>query len=320
MTVLVVTFSSDRPADRVIEAIEARGGQAFRLDSDLFPTELRLALRSRHGPGRGFIESAAGRLELADVRSVWYRRLDPGGALPRELDPQLRSASIGEVRATIQGLVTSLEVPMVDRIDRILHAGQKALQLEVAARLGLEVPATLTTNDPDAVRAFAAACPAGIITKMLSSFAIHEQGEERVVFTNPVSAEDLAELEGLELCPMTFQERVAKERELRVTIVGRRVFAAAIDSQASETAREDWRRDGVGLIDAWQHYALPDPVAGKLLELMEFFGLGYGAIDLIVTPDGRHVFLEVNPCGEFFWLEEAPGLPISEALAQLLLS
>jgi hypothetical protein len=53
--------------------------------------------------------------------------------------------------------------------------------------------------------------------------------------------------------------------------------------------------------------------------LMDCFVLNYGAVDLIVTPDGRHVFLEVNPVGEFFWLEQYPGLPVSDAIADVLL-
>ena len=52
---------------------------------------------------------------------------------------------------------------------------------------------------------------------------------------------------------------------------------------------------------------------------MEYLGLNYGAIDLIVTPNGEYFFLEINPVGEFFWLELCPGLPISEAIANILL-
>jgi hypothetical protein len=110
-----------------------------------------------------------------------------------------------------------------------------------------------------------------------------------------------------------------KRLELRVTIVGRRVLAAAIDSQVSERAAHDWRRDGVRLLDAWQPYTLPVKVEEKLLRLMDYFKLNYGAADFIVTPEGRHVFLEVNPVGEFFWLEQRPGLPISETIADVLL-
>jgi glutathione synthase/RimK-type ligase-like ATP-grasp enzyme len=73
------------------------------------------------------------------------------------------------------------------------------------------------------------------------------------------------------------------------------------------------------MIQDWQPYELPREVEEKVLRLMDYFVLNYGAIDFIVTPDGRHVFLEVNPVGEFFWLERCPGLPIADAIADVLL-
>jgi glutathione synthase/RimK-type ligase-like ATP-grasp enzyme len=158
-----------------------------------------------------------------------------------------------------------------------------------------------------------------MVTKMLSSFAVYEGGRELVVFTNRVKPEDLADLSGLSLCPATFQEAIPKALELRATVVGDRVMTASIDSQSSERAADDWRRDGLRMIQDWQPYELPREVEEKLLRLMDYFVLNYGAIDLIVTPDGRHVFLEVNPVGEFFWLERHPGLPVSEAIADVLL-
>jgi glutathione synthase/RimK-type ligase-like ATP-grasp enzyme len=73
------------------------------------------------------------------------------------------------------------------------------------------------------------------------------------------------------------------------------------------------------MIQDWQPYELPREVEEKILRLMDYFVLNYGAIDIIVTPDGRHVFLEINPVGKFFWLERCPGLPISDAIADVLL-
>jgi glutathione synthase/RimK-type ligase-like ATP-grasp enzyme len=154
---------------------------------------------------------------------------------------------------------------------------------------------------------------------MLSSFAIYDEGKELVVFTNPVKVEDLADLSGLSLCPATFQELLPKALEIRATVVGRRVMSAAVDSQVSARATHDWRRDGVRMLQDWRPYELPAEVEEKILRLMDYFSLNYGAIDIILTPDGRHVFLELNPCGEFFWLERSPGLPISDAIADLLL-
>src|SRR5688572_14081766 len=111
-------------------------------------------------------------------------------------------------------------------------------------------------------------------------------------------------MEGLELCPMTFQEKIEKRVELRVTIVGDRVFSAAVDSSALERSKNDWRREGVALIRAWTPHPLPPTVEKQLLGVMDFFGLNYGAMDVIVTPDDRYVFIEVNPVGEFFWLDK----------------
>jgi glutathione synthase/RimK-type ligase-like ATP-grasp enzyme len=158
-----------------------------------------------------------------------------------------------------------------------------------------------------------------MITKMLSSFAIYEGGKELVVFTNPVKPENLADLSGLRLCPATFQEMLPKSLEIRATVVGQRVMSAAVDSQVSTRATHDWRRDGVRMLQDWKPYQLPVEVEEKILRLMDYFSLNYGAVDIILTPDGKHIFLELNPCGEFFWLERSPGLPISDAIADVLL-
>ena len=131
--------------------------------------------------------------------------------------------------------------------------------------------------------------------------------------------EDLADLSGLSLCPATFQELLPKSLEIRVTVVGNRVMSAAVDSQVSTRATHDWRRDGVHMLQDWRPYQLPLEIEEKILRLMDYFSLNYGAIDIILTPDGKHVFLELNPCGEFFWLERSPGLPISDAIADILL-
>ncbi|MEO0842828.1 MAG: MvdD family ATP-grasp ribosomal peptide maturase, partial [Cyanobacteria bacterium J06643_5] len=222
---------------------------------------------------------------------------------------------------TIAGMIASIKGFHLDKVVNIRLAENKQLQLQVAEEIGLKIPRTLITNNPETVKQFAEECQQGIITKMLSSFAIYDNfGKEKVVFTNPVTLEDINNLDGLNLCPMTFQEKVSKALELRTIIVGKNVFTAAVDSQALQKSRYDWRKEGLALINAWQHHDLPKSIEKKLLKLMAYFGLNYGAIDIILTPDGEYVFLEVNPVGEFFWLEHCPGLPISQAIAELLIS
>ena len=322
MSVLIITHSQDNESiSMVLNVIKKQGGQAFRFDTDRFPTEVRLDIYYGQGEERLILDSGEEKLDLRKVSAVWYRRIAIGARIPTLMEPQMRQASLQESRVTIQGLLASLSAFYLDPIVKVERAKNKQLQLKIAQEIGLDIPRNLTTNNPEAVREFAQACEEGMIVKMLSSFAIYDkEGQEKVVFTNRVKPEELENLEGLHLCPMTFQEQIPKALELRTTIVGDRVFTAAIDSQSNQKARDDWRRQGLVMVKDWKPYELPGDVREKILKLMRYFGLNYGAIDLILTPDGRHVFLEINPVGEFFWLEcYPPHFPISQAIAELLL-
>jgi MvdD family ATP-grasp ribosomal peptide maturase len=320
MSVLIITRSDDNESVRMVaQAIERKGGEAIRFDTDCYPTDVRLTAYYKRDEERLTLTNDTGEFDLRAVTAIWHRRLNFGAQLPPSLDRQLRAASLTETRAAAQGMLASLKAFRMDAVEHIRRAENKQLQLQVARTLGLEIPGTLTTNDPAAVHDFARSCQSGIVTKMLSSFAVYEEGRELVVFTNPVKPEDLADLTGLRFCPATFQEMIPKALELRTTVVGRRVMSASINSQASERAAHDWRRDGTRMAQDWQPYELPVEVEEKILRLMDYFALSYGAIDIIVTPDGRHVFLEINPVGEFCWLERYAGLPIADAIADVLL-
>ncbi len=320
MTVLIITHSQDNASiPLVMQAISSRGEKAFRFDTDRFPTEILLDVYYGDSE-RLIITDNDHKVDLNDVSAVWYRRIAIGAKIPTTMEKQMRQASIQESRVTVQGMIASIRGFHLDPIPNIRRAENKQLQIQVAREIGLDTPRTLTTNNPEAVKQFAQECSQNMITKMLSSFAIYDgKGAENVVFTNPVTIEDLENLEGLKFCPMTFQENIPKALELRTIIVGKSVFTAAVNSQSRDKSRYDWRRQGIPLLNAWEHYDLPKNIEENLLKLMKEFGLNYGALDLILTPDDRHIFLEVNPVGEFFWLEDCPGLPISQAIADLLL-
>lgn len=321
MNVLIVTHSNDNDSvDMVTAALARRGAKAIRFDTDRFPGEVGLDLRLSNGQRVLRLRDGGVEHDLGTLTAAWHRRISTGAGIPKALDPQVRAASVEESRRVANGLLASLTCFVLDPWVRIRQGECKQLQLELARSVGLDLPRTLVTNEPEAVRTFFEECGGRVMTKMMASFAIHEDdGREQVVFTNPIAAADLEDLDGLRLCPMTFQERVDKARELRVTIVGDRVFTAAIDSNAMERSKTDWRREGMAMIDQWQTCALPAETEKQLLALMDVLGLNYGAADFIETPDGRLVFLEVNPAGEYFWLERLNGLPISDALADVLL-
>lgn len=334
MSILLITRSDDNDTvKRVSAALERRGELAVRLNTDRYPDLVRLATRVSTTPStttrakpraatERWLHTPDGRFDLNEVTAVWYRRYLAGGALPLELGDML-PASVEEARRSLYGMIAALPCFHLDTLEAVRRCDHKELQLIRGRALGLDVPRTLFTNDPAAARAFFDECDGRVITKMQSSFAIHREGKEHVVFTNVVERAHLDDLEGLRHCPMTFQEHLPKRLELRATVVGKRVLTAAVDSQQTALTRTDWRKDGVGLLRSWSPYQLPRSVEKALLALLDDIGLNYGAADFVVTPDGRHVFLEVNAGGEWFWLDEptsvgGPGLRIADAVAETL--
>ncbi len=316
-TVLVITHSADPAPARVIAELEQSGAQAVRLDTDRFPRESQLVLEQ--GPGRRsrFLFRDGDQLvDLLSVDSVWYRRfyraeLDP------ELDPSYRDYAQAETRTLLSALFAALgHARWVDPIERVHRAHHKTLQLEIAQRAGFVVPDTLTTNDPEAARRFFAAHPA-IVTKMLNAISFRDDGTEQMVFTSVVTEEHLLALDGLRHCPAVFQEKVEKDVELRVAVVGKKLFVASVSAEPGTPGAVDWRQDP-NLAYRFRPAEVPASVADCIHRVMDAFGLSYGSFDIIRRPDGTHVFLEVNSAGEWMWLAEMVGLPIAGALAELL--
>jgi glutathione synthase/RimK-type ligase-like ATP-grasp enzyme len=313
MTILVLTHRGDAMRDLLAE-LPAREPGVVLVDTDRFPSAIDLDASFEDGRLEGHLGVDGRRIDLGAISSVWHRREAVGADLPPDLPPDLRAACVDESEAVLIGTLAATDAFHVDpQVVRRL-ARTKPLQLERARRAGLAVPRTLTSTDPAALRAFAAEHDA--VFKMLENYVDPARPGRATVFVNRVRADQIDA--DATLVPVTLQERLEKALEVRAVVVGRRVYAAAVRSQASPLARDDWRRDGAGLIDAWFPWTLPADVEAALLRLHDALGLTYGASDLVVTPEGRTVFLEVNPMGEFFWLEARLGFPILADLADVL--
>lgn len=247
-------------------------------------------------------------VDLAEVGAVWYRRLRPLG-LSDDLDATGRLFAWSEATETVAGLWYSLDAWWMNHPLADDAAQRKILQLRVAVDVGLAVPDTLVTNDPDAARAFVDRLgPGRVIRKAFRN--ISEAPRQTAV----VGAEELARLDLVRYAPVIFQGFVAAELDLRVTVVDGEVFAAQIRSDADHQV--DYRL-GLGTADVRAHQ-LPDEVEDRLRELMARLGVSYGAIDLRLTPQGEYVFLEINPGGEYLFASQRTGQPVPQAIAAAL--
>lgn len=195
----------------------------------------------------------------------------------------------------------------------------KLNQLALAGRLGFSIPRTLVTNDPDQLINFFHVCQGRIISKTPIPLATTRDGEKVQPFTREVHRRDLADHEAVRFAAVTFQENILKKVELRVTVIGGTVLAAEIRSTESNRTLTDWRHYPEHAGDRnYGIHQLPEKVSRACRKVVQALGLCFGAIDLILTPEGDYVFLEINPGGQWAWIEDYTGLPISQAVADLL--
>ncbi|HVF68520.1 MAG TPA: hypothetical protein VM914_12700 [Pyrinomonadaceae bacterium] len=317
--VLLVTHSGDHfTVERVAEALARRGARPVRLDTDLFPEEIRLSAALGSGAAENVLRAGGVELEASEVRAVWARRVWPP-RLSGDLDERFRASCVRESAAALECFFDGLHGARWVNDQRSERAAEnKLLQLRAARDAGLEIPLTLLTNDAGRARAFYESHGGRVVAKLLRPLSVSMGNAPVFVYTSDVRAEDIEALDSLRHCPVVFQRKIEKRRELRVAYVAGKLFAGALDASASARGRTDWRLAGPDEC-SWSRARLPPPLTARLKKLMSRLGLDYGAIDLIETPDGRHVFLEVNPGGEWGMLEHDLGLPISEAIAEALL-
>ncbi|WP_315823842.1 MvdC/MvdD family ATP grasp protein [Paraflavitalea speifideaquila] len=318
--ILIVTHSADNSSTQiVIDHIREAGAEAIRLDVDRYPLETGLTTLYSAEGWRIQLTTDGMVHELEDVTAVWYRRgYNLGKGLQTVVEAPYLPATIEEVKRTLLGMVEGLNAFHLGRNSVYRRLDSKEEQLKVAVRNGLLVPPTCISNDPQQVSRFIDKHER-VVSKMQSSFAIYREGEEEVVFTNTVNAAHLEQLDALRYCPMVFQQQLEKKLELRVTIVGQAIFAFSIDSQQTRDAKVDWRKEGAGMVNDWQPYLLPDYMQSRLLAFMDSYGLNYGAIDLILTPEEEYYFLEINAAGEYFWLDKLCHHAISRQIAAVLM-
>jgi glutathione synthase/RimK-type ligase-like ATP-grasp enzyme len=253
---------------------------------------------------------------LEDIGAIWYRRPSPIKA-DQHL-PELQQAFIErEARSGLWGMLRALDgACWVNHPGAINEAAYKPYQLALARRLGLLVPRTLLTNNPDEFRRFYEECRGHVIYKLLGFPAYEvEDGAIASTYTSHVPETLLQEAYRIKATTHLFQEFQEKIFDLRVIVIGEKVFAIEIYPLSEET-RLDFRLDYRAL--RYAVHTLPAEIEGALLAMVQAYGLKYAAIDLLYTVERRYLFLELNAVGQLGWLEEPTGLPLFASLAQFL--
>lgn len=308
--ILIISHEQDPHADRVLSRLAAKGQEVLLLNLSELPTRASIAIEYlRDGSPRIDYVRAGRSYPLHQVTAVWWRR-PQAPDLSSITDPQVSLFTANEWHEAINGLWQLLTGRWMNDPVRDDAASRKARQLRVAAEVGLKVPRTLITSDPDRARRFVEESKGtGTVYKTFS--CTHAIWRE----TRLLRPEDMAHMDAVRVAPVIFQQFIPAESDLRITAVGGKLFPAAIRTVADS-----------GLVDFRMSVAkadmsvdqLPADVSDKLSDLLQRLGLVYGAIDMRRTPAGEYYFFEVNTAGEFLFVEDRTGQPIAGAIADWL--
>ncbi|KKT14313.1 MAG: hypothetical protein UW76_C0023G0006 [Parcubacteria group bacterium GW2011_GWF2_44_8b] len=310
--------------DPFLKACETKDLRICIFDPNRFPSEASISIAfDVCGALTGFIdvleyrsgELMSSRLLIQDINIAWYLRED--STQVKEGNFLEDRFSNNESRGAIRSFLSVLRCKWVNRKETIdFLASNKLYQQLIANHVGLLVPATLISNNADSVTNFSDP-EEGLLLKSIGYIKLDEEGRKFLYSQRFSHSEIVESAEAIRRCPIFCQEYVQKLYEYRVMVIGNRVLACRIDSQASEKTKVDWRHYDFENVEH-SPVELPLGIQENLLRFMKMIGLQYGAIDLIETPKREFVFLEVNPSGQWGWIADFARLPIPEAVVEML--
>jgi hypothetical protein len=246
-----------------------------------------------------------GSSELQPGDVVWIRRPEPPSPNPGVAEADRKFAR-GEYRWFGDSLMYMLELLPVRCINRYSASRMirnKAVQLVLAQSCGLRVPATLMSNSPASVRDYLHQRPTPSICKAFFPHVWRANGNQSVAVTEAFElTEDMLPAdEVLTWAPAIYQQRIAKQFDVRMVLLGAAVYSYALHNPKGSI---DWRQDvSQGLVRV-ECLATPDEIALQVLAFAQKSGIVFGSFDFAVDGDGHWWFLEVNEQGQFLWLDE----------------
>jgi glutathione synthase/RimK-type ligase-like ATP-grasp enzyme len=308
LNIAIVTRHDDFHAHVVAElyAREARDVRCSLILSDSLAGSGRLSWSEGPAGDLARVRDAASLdVQVAELDVIWWRRLTGEAQQPADLNPEARGLVANDCRAALEGmLVTSFHGAWVSPPGATRIAQNKLVQLNAARAAGFAVPRTLVSQDPSEVRSFAKSLDFKVVVKAVSGSA------ETPVMTgrfDPSVVSDAA----IELCPAIYQELVPGRRHLRVCCFGDDVLAVLLESDAL-----DWRYPLNGTV---HHYELGLDEEERIRRVVRTLGLRMGILDLKLGPDGELVWLEINPQGQFMFLEGmGSGIRLSRPFCEFL--
>lgn len=300
MNILILGNSEDVHAAHLQQALTQAGATVDYLDTCLFPTQLRMSWQP--DTQVGCLSIAGRRLEFQDIKSVFWRNFS-GVYVPALKDANQQRIALNDSMSVLRSLIQACPARWVNSWQAYQFHKEKPLQLSKVKQIGVTIPATLISNEPEQVIEFA-------------------QSQESVIF-KPVYGGAHAQFVtqshlnpkrlnlALSLSPVTIQEYIPGTN-IRSYVIGESVYSAEIRSNSLDF-REDLQAKLIPL-------KLPELVQQQCIAITKALMLKWTAIDWRLRSTGEYVFLEANPSPMFLNFERQTNFPITQQLVSLLIN
>lgn len=299
MQVLILGDRTDSHAAHLYQAIAQAGAAVYYWNTQQFPTQMQLSWQPRLS--RGTIVLPEGRLDFDQIHSVFWRNL-AGVQIPPLADAQQYQIALNDSLSTLRSILQVCPARWINSWQAYQFHKEKPRQLYTVQQLGIEIPATLISNDVDEILTF---CQ----SRRTIFKPVHGGAHTQFVTAEHLDRPRLAL--ALKLAPIAIQAYISGTN-IRSYVIGEKVYSAEI-----RTSALDFREDASAKLIPVH---LPDPIEQACIKIARSLNLEWTAIDWRLTPSGSYVFLEANPSPMFLHFEQQTGFPITAALVNLLLA
>lgn len=328
--VVVVSYPEDKHAQYVIQKLKKAGAKVFLLNLGKYPHGGEITLNMSSNLNKHYYSEMVwgGKvIKPEEVSGIWWRR--PNGEYGVDKKDMLKKYIDKESQILVKSISSIFsESIWISHPDATLTADRKPIQLLAARKVGFRIPETCISNSPEMVIDFIKKMgktpfivkPVGSAFARLSKSDKQNSSMNRVIYTKIASKELILDnIDMIKNCPIIFQEAVAKDCDIRVTVVGEKVFATAIDVEGDRKPEDvDWR--DAKFKRKYSLHILPDRISKMCVKFTQSLGLKFGCIDLAFSKKGGYIFFEINPQGQWLPSEIVVGHDISGELVKMLLN
>jgi len=315
--ILIITNKEDITVDYVVNKLNSLSADYYRFNTEEIGTSLDIKLDFSDNKFYLFDTIKNINIDFNEFDSIYFRR----PKLPfidNDLTEGEKKFLTKEYTALLEGVYRILDnKKWLNNVYDIRHVENKIYQLLCAGELGFKIPSSLITNISKEAHTFSEKFSDVIFKPMKNGFIEESKRNSKILYTTLVDDFFLKNLDRIKPCPCYFQEHIEKKYDVRVTYINKICYSASIYSQSYETSKTDWRK--TDFILQHERIDIPEPIREKCVLLCNKFNLNFAAIDFIVDQSGDYWLLEINPNGQWAWIEEILKYPITSNIIDYLI-